>query len=190
VTGASIRSLRPCVIEWPYIPISNLIVTVNNRPLYHGRGLFITLLLFCYCWCQLTEPVISALWLCVYVPCVCIYHDRREFEVHGVSYCLISERPEGEWSAGHSGFFNPREFRVPVEYALIGSQRCVQCSSRESNSGRWVGSDVTDSIMTVWSLVGCSCSMITDGWIWHVCVCVCVCARARACACGQLLSWY
>lgn len=52
-------------------------------------------------------------------------HDGREFKVRGVNCCLISERPEGEWSAVHSGFFNPREFCVPIEHALIGFQRRV-----------------------------------------------------------------
>ena len=72
------------------------------------------LLLLCYCCYHLTEPVISALWLCVSVHCVFTDHDRREFKVPGVSRCLISELPEGEWSAGHSGLFNPRELPIPI----------------------------------------------------------------------------
>jgi hypothetical protein len=147
-------------------------------PLYHDRDLFIT---FC---CFVIVPVtrlnkLFQRWYTWESAVFSLNMTEGSLRCAGVNCCLISERPEGGWSAGHSGLFSPRELRVPIETCFDWTpllrkleREEFQCWYRESNARRWVGSRSNGYIMTVWSLVGCSCRMVGNWWIWRLCVCV------------------
>lgn len=114
-----------------------------------------------------------------------IITTERRLSCVGGKRCLMSERPGGEWSAWLSGLFALGEYCVPIEHALIGPQHRLswereefQCWYRESNSGRWVSSHVTDRVMTVCGLV-----------LWVVHVAWLVTAGSDVCV-VNCCSWY